>query len=137
MCQQYFGVVSTLVTLFVFYLNRPPSELPSRFKLFPLPSPCPRPVDLRSIMAPVAASTTPIVSPLPRSLPNIVANDNKVAARKRLEAVYAVVRDELLAEFRIRNMPEESMDCQRVRTAPPPMHMLLFPLLPNLPTNVR
>jgi hypothetical protein len=68
-------------------------------------------------MAPVAASPTPIVSPLP-AVPNTTApKEKKAAARKRFEAVYTVVRDELLADFRKHNMPEEAIEYyRRVRT---------------------
>ncbi|KAN0124348.1 farnesyl diphosphate synthase [Russula decolorans] len=64
-------------------------------------------------MAPVAASPTPIVSPLP-AVPNTTApKEKKAAARKRFEAVYTVVRDELLADFRKHNMPEEAIEYYR------------------------
>jgi predicted alternative tryptophan synthase beta-subunit len=68
-------------------------------------------------MAPVAASPTPIVSSLPVVPPATNPKDKKAATRKRFEAVYTVVRDELLADFRTHNMPEEVIDCyRRVRT---------------------
>jgi len=38
---------------------------------------------------------------------------DKAAARKRFEAVYTVVRDDLLADFRKHNMPEESIEYYR------------------------
>jgi hypothetical protein len=63
-------------------------------------------------MAPVAASLTPIAAPLPTIPPTTAAKD-KVAARKRFEAVYTVVRDDLLADFRKHNMPEESIEYYR------------------------
>jgi len=64
-------------------------------------------------MAPVAASPTPVAAPLPTIPPPIPAKDKKAAARKRFEDVYAVVRDDLLADFRKHNMPEESIDYYR------------------------
>ena len=68
-------------------------------------------------MAPVAASPTPVVAPLPTLPPNASAKDKKAAARKRFESVYTVVRDDLLADFRKHNMPEEAIDYyRRVRT---------------------
>jgi hypothetical protein len=70
-------------------------------------------------MAPVAASPTPVAAPLPTIPPPIPAKDKKAAARKRFEDVYAVVRDDLLADFRKHNMPEESIDYyRRVRPFP-------------------
>jgi hypothetical protein len=69
-------------------------------------------------MAPVAASPTPIVAPLP-TVPSTTApnKDKKAAARKRFEAVYTIVRDDLLADFRKHNMPEEVVGYyRRVRT---------------------
>jgi hypothetical protein len=68
-------------------------------------------------MAPVAASPTPIAAPLPAVPPSTVPKDKKAVARKRFEAVYTVVRDDLLADFRKHNMPEEAIDYyRRVRT---------------------
>ena len=68
-------------------------------------------------MAPVAASPTPIVVPLPTVPPTTTPKDKKAAARKRFEAVYTVVRDDLLTDFRKNNMPEEVIDYyRRVRT---------------------
>jgi hypothetical protein len=68
-------------------------------------------------MAPVAASPTPIVTPLPAVPPTTAPKDKKAAARKRFEAVYTVVRDDLLADFRKHNMPEEAIEYyRRVRT---------------------
>jgi hypothetical protein len=64
-------------------------------------------------MAPVAASPTPIVEPLPAVPPTTAPKDKKAAARKRFEAVYTVVRDDLLADFRKHNMPEEAIDYYR------------------------
>jgi hypothetical protein len=64
-------------------------------------------------MAPVAASPTPAVAPLPAEPPANAARDKKAAARKRFEDVYAVVRDDLLADFRKHNMPEEAIDYYR------------------------
>ena len=64
-------------------------------------------------MAPVAASSTSDVPPLPAEPPVNAAKDKKVAARKRFEAVYAVVRDDLLADFRKHNMPEEAIGYYR------------------------
>ncbi len=70
-------------------------------------------------MAPVAASPTPIVDPLSAVPPATAAKDKKAAARKRFETVYTVVRDDLLADFRKHNMPEEAIDYyRRVRTPP-------------------
>jgi len=63
-------------------------------------------------MAPVAACLTPVVDPIP-SVPPTTAAKDKVAARKRFEAVYSVVRDDLLADFRKHNMPEESIEYYR------------------------
>jgi len=64
-------------------------------------------------MAPVAAaSPTPIVDTLPSVSQTTVAKD-KAAARKRFEALYSVVRDDLLADFRKHNMPEESIEYYR------------------------
>lgn len=63
-------------------------------------------------MAPVAASPTPVVAPLPAIPPTAAAKD-KAATRKRFEAVYTVVRDDLLADFRKHNMPEESIEYYR------------------------
>lgn len=60
-------------------------------------------------MAPVAASPNPVAPPLPP----ISAAKDKVATRKRFEAVYTVVRDDLLADFRKHNMPEEVVDYYR------------------------
>ena len=69
-------------------------------------------------MAPVASSPTPVAAPLPTIPPATPAKDKKAAARKRFEAVYAVVRDDLLADFRKHNMPEESIEYyRRVRTS--------------------
>ena len=71
-------------------------------------------------MAPVAASPTPIVVPLPTIPTATATKDKKLAARKRFEAVYAVVRDDLLADFRKHNMPEESIEYyRRVRNPSP------------------
>lgn len=68
-------------------------------------------------MAPVAAaSPTPTVDPLPPTSQTTGAKD-RAAARKRFEALYSVVRDDLLADFRKHNMPEESIEYyRRVRT---------------------
>jgi len=63
-------------------------------------------------MAPVASSFAPIVDPIP-SIPPTTAAKDKVAARKRFEAVYSIVRDDLLADFRKHNMPEESIEYYR------------------------
>ena len=63
-------------------------------------------------MAPVAASPTPVVAPLP-AIPPAAAAKDKAASRKRFEAVYTVVRDDLLADFRKYNMPEESIEYYR------------------------
>jgi hypothetical protein len=68
-------------------------------------------------MAPVAASPTSIAAPLPSVPPTTAPDDKKAATRKRFEAVYTIVRDDLLADFRKHNMPEEAIDYyQRVRT---------------------
>ena len=68
-------------------------------------------------MAPVAAaSPTPTVDPLP-PISQLTISKDKAAARKRFEALYSVVRDDLLADFRKHNMPEESIEYyRRVRT---------------------
>ena len=63
-------------------------------------------------MAPVAASLAPVVDPIP-SVPPTTAAKDKVAARKRFEAVYSIVRDDLLTNFRKHNMPEESIEYYR------------------------
>ncbi|KAI0249350.1 farnesyl diphosphate synthase [Lactifluus subvellereus] len=60
-------------------------------------------------MAPVAASPNPVVPPLPP----VSAAKDKATTRKRFEAVYTVVRDDLLADFRKHNMPEEAIDYYR------------------------
>ncbi|KAI9439003.1 farnesyl diphosphate synthase [Lactarius indigo] len=60
-------------------------------------------------MAPIATSPTPTPAPLPPT----AVKDKKVAARKRFEAVYAVVRDDLLDDFRKHNMPEEAIEYYR------------------------
>ncbi len=76
-------------------------------------------------MAPVAASPTPIVVPLPAVPTSTAPKDKKAAARKRFESVYTVVRDDLLDDFRKHNMPEEVIDYyRRVRTS-----TASFPLL--------
>ncbi|KAH9987216.1 farnesyl diphosphate synthase [Russula vinacea] len=64
-------------------------------------------------MAPVAASPTPVVAPLPAAPSTTVVKDKKAAARKRFEAVYTIVRDDLLADFRKHNMPEEAIEYYR------------------------
>ena len=69
-------------------------------------------------MAPVAASPTPIFAQLPAVAPTTVPKDKKAAARKRFEAVYTIVRDELLADFRRQSMPEEVIDYYRRVRAP-------------------
>jgi hypothetical protein len=76
-------------------------------------------------MAPVAASPTPIVSPLPGT---VSTKDKHTTSRKHLEAVYTVVRDDLLTDFRRRNMPGESIEYYRRVRIP---HMSLFYLLPR------
>ncbi|KAH9059428.1 farnesyl diphosphate synthase [Lactarius deliciosus] len=60
-------------------------------------------------MAPIATSPTPSPAPLPPT----VVKDKKAAARKRFESVYAVVRDDLLDDFRKHNMPEEAIEYYR------------------------
>ena len=69
-------------------------------------------------MDPVAAaSPTPTVDPLP-SIPETTVAKDKAADRKRFEALYSVVRDDLLADFRKHNIPEESIEYyRRVRAA--------------------
>ena len=92
---------------YFFYLNLNRSTdgcLHNCFPHIPLNSP--------STMAPVAASPTPVVAPLPAIPPTAAAKD-KAATRKRFEAVYTVVRDDLLADFRKHNMPEESIEYYR------------------------
>ncbi|KAH9986431.1 farnesyl diphosphate synthase [Russula vinacea] len=64
-------------------------------------------------MAPVAASPIPVVAPLPAAPSTTVVKDKKAAARKRFEAVYTIVRDDLLADFRKHNMPEEAIEYYR------------------------
>jgi len=64
-------------------------------------------------MAPVAASSTPDIPLLPAEPPANAPKDKKAAARKRFEAVYAVVRDDLLGDFRKHNMPEEAIEYYR------------------------
>lgn len=78
-------------------------------------------------MAPVAASPTLIAVPLPAVTPTAAPKDKKAAARKRFEAVYTIVRDDLLADFRKHNMPEEAIEYyRRVRTP-----TACFPLIPR------
>ena len=80
-------------------------------------------------MAPVASSPYPISVPTPP----VSATKDKVAARKFFEAVYSVIRDDLLADFRKCNMPEEAIEYyRRVRT--PPI-LLLWPDDSNYPTE--
>jgi hypothetical protein len=76
-------------------------------------------------MAPVAASFTPVVDPIP-TIPPTTAIKDKAAARKRFEAVYSVVRDDLLADFRKHNMPEESIEYYR-RVRNPRIYSALVP----------
>jgi hypothetical protein len=84
-------------------------------------------------MAPIAASPTPIVAPLPAVPPASASKDKKAAARKRFEAVYTIVRDDLLADFRKHNMPEEVIEYyRRVRT---PLHFFLFYNVLNHPVE--
>ena len=65
-------------------------------------------------MAPSATSS----STSPSAPPPASAKDKKAAARKRFEGVYAVVRDDLLEDFRKHNMPQEAIEYyQRVRTS--------------------
>ena len=88
-------------------------------------------------MAPVAASPTPIAAPLPRNSPAIAPKDKKAAARKRLEAVYAIIRDDLLADLRRRNTPVESIEYhRRVRTSLHPLYFFCFSY-PSVPTTAR
>ena len=56
-------------------------------------------------MAPVAASPYPV--------PQSLATRDRAASRKRFEAVYSIVRDDLLDDFRKHNMPEEVIDYYR------------------------
>ncbi|KAH9008159.1 farnesyl diphosphate synthase [Lactarius hengduanensis] len=60
-------------------------------------------------MAPIATSPTPSPAPLPPT----AVKDKKATARKRFEAVYTVVRDDLLDDFRKHNMPEEAIEYYR------------------------
>jgi farnesyl diphosphate synthase len=46
-------------------------------------------------------------------LPPAALKDKKAAARKRFEAVYTVVRDDLLEDFRKHNMPKEAIEYYR------------------------
>ena len=66
-------------------------------------------------MAPIAASRRPeVLDPLPP----MVSTKDKGASRKRFEAVYTVVRDDLISDFRKRKMPEDVVDYyRRVRTS--------------------
>ena len=58
--------------------------------------------------------TAPAPSPTPFLSPTV--KTEKAAARKRFEVVYTVVRDDILENFRKRNMPEEVIEyCLRVR----------------------
>jgi len=59
-----------------------------------------------------AASLTPVIDPIP-SIPPTTAAKDKVAARKRFEAVYSIICDDLLTDFRKHNMPEESIEYYR------------------------
>lgn len=65
-------------------------------------------------MAPTATSRrSEILDPLPSTF----VTKGKGASRKRFEAVYTVVRDDLVSDFRKRNMPEDVVDYyRRVRT---------------------
>src|SRR6266576_2021196 len=82
-------------------------------------------------MAPVAASPTPIVEPLPVVPPTTAPKDKKAAARKRFEAVYTVVRDDLLADFRKHNMPEDAIGYyRRVRTPTTFSSYMMFLITP-------
>jgi hypothetical protein len=78
-------------------------------------------------MAPTAASHHPeVLDPLP----SMFAIKDKGASRKRFEAVYTVVRDDLVSDFRKRNMPEDVVDYyRRVRTS------LSFSPFPMIQTN--
>ena len=79
-------------------------------------------------MAPIA--TSPTSSSAPR--PPAAAKDKKAAARKRFEGVYAVVRDDLLEDFRKHNMPEEAIEYyQRVR----PSNVFSSPFAQVLPLD--
>ncbi len=63
-------------------------------------------------MATIAISPTPSPAPFPPS----ALEGEKAAARKRFEAVYTVVLDDLLDDFRKHKMPEEVIEyCLRVR----------------------
>lgn len=68
-------------------------------------------------MAPVAASLTPFDPPLPAVSQTTAATTDRAAVRNRFEAVYVGLRDDLLADFRKHNMPEDSIEhYRRVRT---------------------
>jgi hypothetical protein len=88
-----------------------------RFYLFTTPVKQ-RPCAFLPTMAPVASSPTPTVAHLPAVAPTTAPKDKKAAARKRFEAVYTIVRDELLADFRRQSMPEEVIDYYRRVRAP-------------------
>jgi hypothetical protein len=71
-------------------------------------------------MAPVAA-VFPIIPPvdtlLTTSPTTTASKDKQENIHKRFEAVYAVIRDHLLADFRKYSMPEEAIEYyQKVRT---------------------
>jgi hypothetical protein len=71
-------------------------------------------------MAPVAAAfpIIPLIDPFLKSPPTTTAAKNKQETTpKRFEAVYAVIRDHLLADFRKHSMPEEAVEYyQKVRS---------------------
>jgi hypothetical protein len=75
-------------------------------------------------MAPVAAAlpTSPlqVVEPILTTSPTAAAAKDKqeTIRRKRFEAVYTVIRDHFLADFRKHNMPEEAIEYyQKVRAS--------------------
>lgn len=70
----------------------------------------------------MATNVTP--TPSPTSFPSLQAvlrvKIENAAARKRFEAVYTVVRDDILENFRKHNMPEDVIEfCLRVRPSTP------------------
>jgi hypothetical protein len=90
-----------------------------------------RPCAFLPTKAPVAASPTPVVAHLPSVAPTTAPKDKKAAARKRFKAVYTIVRDELLADFRRQSMPEEVIDYYRRVRAP----NTLFPFGYDVPAD--
>ena len=64
-------------------------------------------------MPPVAASSPTVTANPPPSVSQTIAAKDEAATGKRFGALYSVVRDELLADFRKHNMPEEFIEYYR------------------------